>query len=441
MIDYNIIYKRFRLYLNIIHIMTDSFKKKSSKVKHLSKITTLDQHHNNCVSQFETNKKELPDKIQLLQSYKNDLLSITEPIGMLQLKDRIQKLEKEIDDIQNNKSEARYFFETSDILFDYYSQIDNTITSKNTEKTNLVSDKLNELNLESQQYRKEKKIAKKRIGKPQLETSVDILSFFKDSDTEKPDSNNIEVTVSNKATLYDNYCKIVNQNYVETKKNMNNLCKNCNKERTLIPAEALFVCTKCGEVEHVIMESEIPNHKDTSTEKSKYPYKRLNHLIECLNQFQAKESIEIPDEVYQQIMNEINRSKQKNKIKDMKYSELQLFMKDILKKINQVKYYEHIPFILTKTTKRHPPTLSREIEEKLKRMFKMIQEPFSRYCPQQRINFLNYSYIFHKFFIILGLDDFADCFPLLRSKDKLYQQDKLWKLICADLDWEYHPSI
>jgi hypothetical protein len=33
------------------------------------------------------------------------------------------------------------------------------------------------------------------------------------------------------------------------------------------------------------------------------------------------------------------------------------------------------------------------------------------------------------------------CFPLLKNKDKLYQQDKIWQNICADLKWQFIRSI
>ena len=40
------------------------------------------------------------------------------------------------------------------------------------------------------------------------------------------------------------------------------------------------------------------------------------------------------------------------------------------------------------------------------------------------INLLNY-----------GLDEFLPCFPLLKSREKLLQQDRIWKQICQELKW------
>ena len=116
-------------------------------------------------------------------------------------------------------------------------------------------------------------------------------------------------------------------------------------------------------------------------------------------------------------------------------------IKSILKKLKLNEYYEHIPYIKSKITNNPAPTITREIEEKLKRMFDKIQEPFEKYCPKDRINFLSYSYVLHKFCQLLELDEFIKCFPLLKSRQKLRTQDIIWKKICEDCKWEFYPSI
>jgi hypothetical protein len=42
---------------------------------------------------------------------------------------------------------------------------------------------------------------------------------------------------------------------------------------------------------------------------------------------------------------------------------------------------------------------------------------------------------------LLEKDEYLVHFPLLRSRDKLSQQDRIWRNICADLDWEFIPSL
>ena len=63
-----------------------------------------------------------------------------------------------------------------------------------------------------------------------------------------------------------------------------------------------------------------------------------------------------------------------------------------MKKLNLNKYYEHIPHIITKISGIPPPTMTREVEEKLRSMFKEIQEPFIIYCPKKEKIFKLFVY-------------------------------------------------
>ena len=87
------------------------------------------------------------------------------------------------------------------------------------------------------------------------------------------------------------------------------------------------------------------------------------------------------------------------------------------------------------------PLLNHADEEKLRNMFKEIQVPFMKNLSSREKNFLSYSYVLHKFCELLELDHLLIHFPLLKSREKLQQQDTIWKLICQDLKWQYIPSV
>jgi hypothetical protein len=74
-------------------------------------------------------------------------------------------------------------------------------------------------------------------------------------------------------------------------------------------------------------------------------------------------------------------------------------------------------------------------------MFKTIQVPFTKYCPKNRKNFMSYNYVLHKFCELLEQDEFLPCFPLLKSREKLQQQDKIWEKICNHVGWKFIESI
>ena len=164
--------------------------------------------------------------------------------------------------------------------------------------------------------------------------------------------------------------------------------------------------------------------------------KRINHFNEWLAQFQAKETTDISDKIYADIIKELKKEKFLD-INNITYRQI----RDILKKLKYNKYYEHIPHIINIINGKKAPVLTRQYEEQLRMMFKEIQVPFMNNCPEDRKNFLSYSYVLHKFCQLLELDDFLVYFPLLKSREKLQQQDKIWKKICNDLKWQYIPSI
>jgi len=116
-------------------------------------------------------------------------------------------------------------------------------------------------------------------------------------------------------------------------------------------------------------------------------------------------------------------------------------LRQILKKLKLNKYYEHVPHIINRLIGVPAPIINRKTEESLRMMFKEIQAPFLKHCPKHRKNFLSYSYVLHKFVELLGLNEYKQHFPLLKSREKLHVHDIVWKKICNDLEWIYHKSL
>jgi uncharacterized Zn finger protein (UPF0148 family) len=213
-------------------------------------------------------------------------------------------------------------------------------------------------------------------------------------------------------------------------------CNVCNVAREELSEDGMLVCPKCGSQEYMLVVSDYPSFRDPPKERNNYAYKKINHLNEILNQFQAKESTIIPDEVMHEVICEIKKRRIQN------IAELnEIGMREILKKLNKSKYYEHAAHILSRLNGNPPPTITPEIEEKIRAMFQEIQAPFLLYCPDDRTNFLSYSYILYKFFELLELDEYKMYFPLLKSRDRLISHDLIWKKICDYLKWEFIRSV
>jgi len=246
--------------------------------------------------------------------------------------------------------------------------------------------------------------------------------------------------------LYEEYMKYITDGgsvmSLERVKNddTDQTCSECKVKCRLSLTTAQLVCPVCGiAVSYIDNELNPPSYKELEQKNMTQTcgYQRRNHFTEWLSQFQARETTDIPKEVYEKITHELKKQKKILHVSKLKPENT----KDILKKLGLNRYYEHVPYILCTMYGHRPPCMDPTTENMLKCMFQDIQVPFGNHCPETRTNFLSYSYVIHKCCELLGLDDYLSYFPLLKSQDKLRDQDYIWKLICADLKWQYFPSM
>jgi hypothetical protein len=260
----------------------------------------------------------------------------------------------------------------------------------------------------------------------------DIMSFF--------ETKNSDVKTSKKSVLHSKYMQEIQKYYSPDIRKVNlTACPECGIERVMMVTEGIFVCQECCFMEKVIVDSERPSFREPPPEISYFAYKRINHFNEWLNQFQAKESSEIPQEVFDQIILELKKEKNLN-LRNLKKSRV----REILSKLKLNRYYEHVSHIIYKINSVPPPSIPTDLEEILRNMFRTIQGPFMKVCPQiskKRKNFLSYSYVLFKFLELLGYDELKKQFPLLKCREKLHKQDKIWQGICKEVGWQFIRSI
>ena len=247
------------------------------------------------------------------------------------------------------------------------------------------------------------------------------------------DTNKVDYEFNNSL---NQYLKNIDKNFIkiENYKIKYDVCKLCEGELIPIESQGILVCKKCSNQQKFLIEHEKPSYKEPPKEVCFYAYKRINHFREILAQFQAKETTQIPEKVLEDIKNQIK--KERINIKTMSNKKA----KDILKKLGYNKFYEHIPFIKDKLGIK-PPVMRPELEEKLCNLFLDIQKPYSKHCPDDRVNFLNYYYVLYKMCELLDERSFLPYFPMLKDPVKRIEQDQIWKKICGELDWEFIPTI
>lgn len=378
--------------------------KKSRDTTTRSKISdvvsgTLDSLHQNILSQLrDSDSKEIERRIDDIES-QIDSLEVANTIESVITLSKLHNELNQLTSILDNKTPVEsYYLKNADIMLKYYGT---------HEKTQIMSN-----------------------------PSASQNTFLKYLNP----TNTYDTPGVSKKELFEQYASRMKLNTAPTLEtnvqDMSEHCERCNVSREEVGSEGILVCPTCGSEEYMLVVSDFPSFRDPPKERNNYAYKKINHLNEILNQFQAKESTIIPDEVMNEVVCEIKKRRIQN-IADMTEKD----MREILKKLNRSKYYEHATHILSRLNGNPPPTITPEIEEKIRAMFQEIQAPFLLYCPDERTNFLSYSYILYKFFELLELDEYKVYFPLLKSRDRLIAHDEIWKKICDYLKWEFISSV
>jgi hypothetical protein len=381
-----------------------SFKPKTNKkIKfNKQKSITLDGKHKEFLNEFSKNEHDkIPElknekkALQLKLENLNDKLTVEQK---LDITDRIGEITNTIKEFKSKKKE--YFLDNSKFIFDYFENKKNISSGTSSEVTN-----------------------KNKI----------LNKFFK---IKQDDTLNIINQTKNNNIVQKYLCNIddifldVNSFVCQT-----DICQYCYKGE-LIPLEdeGILICNSCSRNIPYLIENEKPSYKEPPKEVCFYAYKRINHFKEILAQFQGKETTQIPPEVIENIKIQIKKERiELDQITNLK-------TKEILKKLGFNKYYEHIPFIKDKLGIK-PPVMSPELEEILCNLFIELQSPYSKYCPDDRVNFLNYYYTAYKLCELLGEEQYLPDFPMLKDREKRVEQDQIWRKICEELDWEFISTI
>jgi hypothetical protein len=394
------------------------FQIKPTKRSNPEARTTLDALHTNHILSLKEKKDNLNEIKLQIEDLQSQIQTSTDYVKIGKMERQLQILKEETEDINKDNHIYDYFLETGDMLFNYYDIQDKIANATNSPHTSSISQQTSQQIAPGSILHFLETASKTDENKPASSIAVSSNKFARDE-------------------ILDKYLQKVNPELARSSNNtLDNQCPSCKGEMTMCPNEAQLACVKCGNVETILIDSDKPSYKDPPREISYYAYKRINHFNECLAQFQAKESTDIPQEVFEQIYTQLKKQRVVN-MSMVKAAKI----REILKKLDLSQYYEHIPYILNRLNGKKVLTMDRETEEKLRFIFKEIQPSFERHKPADRNNFISYHYFLYKICELLELDEFLPCFNLLKNRDKLYDQDIIWKKICNDMQWQFIKTI
>ncbi len=383
-----------------------SFKPKATKKIKVSKkyTTTLDGKHKEYVNEF------MKDELDIIPSLKEEKYSLKKQLELeknlpieqvMEMKDRIKEINEHIKELKNKKN--NYFLDNSKYIFEYFENkqnISNVVCSNKT-----------------------------TTSKNQL-----VYNIFK---VKQNEDNAVTINENKTKNIVQNYLKNIDESFLDMNAFVRetDICQNCFKgEMIPLDDEGVLVCNNCAINVPYLIENEKPSYKEPPKEVCFYAYRKINHWKEILAQHQGKETTQIPNDVIEQIIQQIK--KERIGLEQLTYDKT----KEILKKLGFNKYYEHIAFIKNKLGIK-PPLFSPELEDTLCNLFMEIQPAYAKACPDYRVNFLHYYYVLYKLLELLGETHFLNDIPLLKDREKLIEQDEIWKKICIDKDWEYIATV
>ena len=213
------------------------------------------------------------------------------------------------------------------------------------------------------------------------------------------------------------------------------VCEVCHEPLVLEPEQSLLVCVKCRTSRNYMDATSNAMAYGEEVEFAAYSYQRTNYFNEYLTMFQAKET----SQVSQKDLDTVMAVLWEQRVTDKSQITLER-IRDIVRSKRMNHVYKQITQIWCRITGNPPPRLTAKQEEQCRMMFRAIQEPFERHCPQDRKNFFSYSFCLFKFMQLMGYPQFLKHFMLLKDRPKLKLMDGIWQKICKDLDWQFFES-
>ena len=272
------------------------FKVKNSKRSNPEARTTLDAIHNQKVQSMSEEKQNLEKYKKEIIDLQMKIKSTSSDIEIWRLEREMDTLEKKVKNIEDGTDVLDYFLRTGDILYNYYD----------------IQDQIQKGN---------------HIGSSNKAKPGSILAILEEvAEGERnpvPEKKSLQ-----RNQLLNDYLQLEDptmaRNTTEEYDDPWTLCEECGNEMSMCLNEANLTCSQCGHQEFILIDSDKPSYKDPPREVCYYAYKKINHFNEWLAQFQAKESTEIPVEVYDAIMYQLKRERitNTNNLKPTKLREI-----------------------------------------------------------------------------------------------------------------------
>lgn len=223
------------------HKKENPSSKKTLDIQHNIKINQL-LNTTNEISSLQARIVKIDETIITLREDSQNVYDENTTEKIISLSDERHDIEVKVNKLSEHNC-VDYLLDTGDILYKYYSMVDN----------GGISD---------------------MYVKP-IENSI--LNWFSSNKKQEDEENPKEC--NNKASIIDKYLQKTDKNYINPCNLAEELCSHCKSPNIVtISSEGYIECSDCHSIEHIIIDHEKPSYKDPPKEISYWAYKRINHF-------------------------------------------------------------------------------------------------------------------------------------------------------------------
>lgn len=215
-------------------------------------------------------------------------------------------------------------------------------------------------------------------------------------------------------------------------------CRRCHVSNTFIlhTRTATQTCSNCGEtVPYQDKDAQFMDamwRDNTTMKPQSFSYKRSNHMLSWILRIQGKENSSVSPAELDLIRKEFD----KMQLDCTDYAVVSIDrLRAVLKAVRLPKHYSHIHSIRHTLTGYAPPQMTGEQEIAVMAMFKDVAKLYDIVQARgqtSRSNMLSYSIVLSKILESLGFDNFLDSLRLLKHRERLVEQERIWKQICTE---------
>lgn len=247
------------------------------------------------------------------------------------------------------------------------------------------------------------------------------------------------------ASLIKKFTEIASKyTFVETNNKEDGLtCSNCSnqiiKENN---EEQTYICKSCF-VEQNIQNLSI-SYNDTSRVNisSRYLYDRKTHFRESIMQYQGKQSVIIPENLYKLLDKKfkfhnllVGNETTQREIRYSKITKKTILV--FLKELGYSKHYENINLIFSEITGNKLNDISHIIPQILNDFDVLVEQYDKTYADINRKNFINTQYVLFQLLSKHGYPCEKEDFTNIKTIDRKFFHDDIMKTLFEQLGWNY----